>query len=131
MQTLTAAATGALGIVTGLELGGPGGVSLGPRPTRAAASVVAAALAVTAALLGRRSRARLPLATAAALAVASSAAALDSLRPRRRVPEVVSGETQLIRLYRRDARMSGVRSALQIGALGALLFAAALDAPLQ
>src|SRR2546421_54049 len=39
--------------------------------------------------------------------------------------EVVSGETKLIRLYRRDARLAGLRGALQAATLGTLLFASA------
>ena len=127
MQILTTAATGAMGLVAGLGLGGPEMESLRRRPARAAASVGAAALAVTAALVGRRSPARLPLVLGAALAIANSAAVVDGARPRWRGGDLVSGETQLIRLYRRDARLSGVRSALQIATLAALLLASALD----
>jgi hypothetical protein len=69
----------------------------------------------------------LPLLAGAACAVASSAAALDGGRPPWRRRGAVSGETQLIRLYRREARLAGMRSALQIATLAALLLAAALD----
>jgi hypothetical protein len=127
MRILTTAATGAMGLVTGLGLGHPDAESLRPRRGSASASAGAAAVAVTAALAGRRPRARLPLLVAAALAVAGSAAAARSARPPWSPGRVVSGETQLIRLYRRDARLAGVRSGLQIAALAALLVAAALD----
>jgi hypothetical protein len=127
MQLLTAAATGAVGLAAGLALGDAEAESRRRRPASIASAVGAAGVSVAAAIVGRRSRARLPLLAAAACAVASSAATLDGARPPWRRSGVLSGETQLIRLYRREARLSGIRTGLQVATLAALLFAAALD----
>jgi hypothetical protein len=127
MRLLTAAATGAVGLAAGLALGETESESRRKRPASAASAVAAAGMAVAAAIAGQRSRARLPLLAGAACAVASSAATLDGARAPWRRGGAVSGETQLIRLYRREARLSGVRSALQIATLASLLLAAALD----
>jgi hypothetical protein len=86
--------------------------------------LTAAALSIAAAIAGWRSKARAPLVASAAFALAHSAAAADALPTPWRKREVVSGETKLIRLYRRDARLSGLRAALQTATLATLLFAA-------
>jgi hypothetical protein len=87
--------------------------------------VAAAGLAIAAALTGWRSKARAPLVASAALAIARSAAGAETLPLPLRRDEVVSGETKLIRLYRRDARLSGIRSLLEAATLGSLLVASA------
>ena len=127
MTLLNAAATGAMGLLAGMSLAqnAPDHAPTERSPLRGAAGLAAAALAIGAALAGWRSKARTPLVASAALAVAHSAAAADALPTPWRKREVVSGETKLIRLYRRDARLAGLRGALQAATLGALLFASA------
>src|SRR4051794_10188463 len=102
MRLLTAAATGAVGLAAGLALGETEAESGRKRPASIASTVGAAGVAVAAAIAGRRSRARLPLLAGAACAVACSAAVLDGARPPWRGHGAVSGETQLIRLHRRE-----------------------------
>ena len=128
MKVLNAAATGAMGLVAGMSLMRHAPVEHGPverDPWRGSAGIAAAALAVAAAIAGWRSKARLPLVASAAFAVAHSAAAVDGLPLPARQSEIVSGETNLIRLYRRDARLSGLSAALQAATLGTLLYASA------
>jgi hypothetical protein len=127
MQLLTAAATGAVGLAAGLALGESEPESRRRRPASLASGIGAAGVSIAAAIAGRRSRARLPLLAGAACAVASSAVALDGGRPPWRGGSALSGEMQLMRLRRREARLSGVRSGLQIATVAALLLAAALD----
>jgi len=129
MMVLNAAATGAMGVLAGMSLAHaePDHVPAQRTVWRGAAGVGAAALAIAAAAAGWRSKARAPLVASAALALAHSAAAVDGLPIPVRKGEVVSGETKLIRLYRRDARLSGLRAALQVATLLTLLFAAARD----
>ena len=129
MRVLNAAATGAMGLLAGMTLahGEPDRAPAERTPWRGAAGVAAAALAIAAAIVGWRSNARAPLVASAAFALAHSAAAADRLPIPWRKSEVVSGETKLIRLYRRDARLSGLRAALQTATLATLLFAAARD----
>jgi hypothetical protein len=127
MMVLNAAATGAMGLLAGMSLS-HGETDRAPAertPWRGAAGIGAAALAIAAAVAGWRSKARAPLVASAAFALAHAAAAADPLPIPWRKSEVVSGETKLIRLYRRDARLSGLRGALQTAALATLLFAAA------
>ncbi|TMB26575.1 MAG: hypothetical protein E6J62_05155 [Deltaproteobacteria bacterium] len=127
MTLLNAAATGAMGLLAGMSLAQhvPDHAPSERSPLRGAAGFAAAALAVAAAIAGWRSKARAPLVASAALAMAHSAAAVDALPTPWRKREVVSGETKLIRLYRRDARLAGLRGALQAATLGTLLFASA------
>jgi len=127
MTLLNAAATGAMGLLAGMSLAehAPDHAPNERSPLRGAAGFAAAALAVAAAIAGWRSKARAPLVASAALAVAHSAAALDALPTPWRKREIVSGETKLIRLYRRDARLAGLRGALQAATLGTLLVASA------
>jgi hypothetical protein len=128
MTVLNAAATGAMGLVAGMSLTRHAPAEHGPAerdPWRGSAGFAAAALAVGAAIAGWRSKARLPLVASAAFAVAHSAATAGGLPLPSRRSEVVSGETKLIRLYRRDARLSGLRAALQVATLGTLLYASA------
>jgi len=127
MMVLNAAATGAMGLLAGMSLAHhePDRAPVERTPWRGAAGIGAAALAIAAAIAGWRSKARAPLVASAAFAVAHSAAAADRLPIPWRRSEVVSGETKLIRLYRRDARLSGLRAALQAAALATLLFASA------
>jgi hypothetical protein len=127
MMVLNAAATGAMGLLAGMSLAHhePDRAPVERMPWRGAAAVGAAALAIAAAVAGWRSKARAPLVASAAFALAHSAAAADRLPIPWRKSEVVSGETKLIRLYRRDARLSGLRAALQTAALATLLFASA------
>ena|SRR5436305_12317032 len=127
MTLLNAAATAAMGMLAGMSLAQhpPEHAPSGRPPLRGVAGFAAAALAVAAALAGWRSKARAPLIASAAFAVAHSAAAADTLPIPWRKTEVVSGETKLIRLYRRDARLSGLRAALQTATLATLLFASA------
>ena len=127
MTLLNAAATGAMGLLAGMSLAQhvPDHAPSERSPLRGAAGFAAAALAVAAAIAGWRSKARAPLVASAALAVAHAAAAVDALPTPWRKREVVSGETKLIRLYRRDARLAGLRGALQAATLGTLLFASA------
>ena len=126
MNLLNTAATGAMGLLAGMSLAeqGPDHGPAERSPLRGAAGVTAAALSIAAAIAGWRSKARAPLVASAAFALAHSAAAADALPIPWRQREVVSGETKLIRLYRRDARLSGLRAALQTATLATLLFAA-------
>lgn len=127
MMLLNAAATGAMGLVAGMSLAqhAPEAGPVERTSWREVAGVAAAALAIAAAIGGWRSRARAPLVASAALAVARSAAAAERLPMHSRRNDIVSGETKLIRLYRRDARLSGIRAVLEAATLGSLLFASA------
>ncbi|MFL5378731.1 MAG: hypothetical protein ACJ787_12520 [Myxococcales bacterium] len=127
MTLLNAAATGAMGLVAGMSLAqhAPEHGPVERSPWREAAGVAAAALAIAAAITGWRSKARAPLVASAALAVARSAAGAERVPIHLRKNELVSGETELIRLYRRDARLSGLRALLEAATLGSLLFASA------
>jgi hypothetical protein len=127
-MTLLNAATGAMGLIAGMSLARNAEAHAppsAPTPWRGAAGAAAAALAVAAAIEGWRSRARAPLVASAAFAVAHSAAAADRIPLPWRKSSVVSGETKLIRLYRRDARLAGLRAALQTATLATMLFASA------
>jgi hypothetical protein len=128
MTLLNAAATGAMGLVAGMSLSqqAPEHGAVERTSWREVAGVAAAALAIGAAIAGWRSKARTPLVASAVLALAHSAAGAQTL-PLQRKSEVVSGETKLIRLYRRDARLSGIRGLLEAATLGTLLFASARD----
>lgn len=122
MTLLNAAATGAMGLLAGMSVSEHAPTE--HSPWREVAGVAAAALAIGAAIAGWRSKARAPLLASAALAVVH-AAAVAELLPIQRKSEVVSGETKLIRLHRRDARISGTRALLEAATLGTLLFASA------
>jgi hypothetical protein len=123
MTLLNAAAIGATGLVAGMSFAEHAPVERSS--WRKIAGVAAAGLAIAAALTGWRSRARAPLVASAALAIARSAAGAERLPLPLRRNEVVSGETKLIRLYRRDARLAGIRSLLEAATLGSLLVASA------
>jgi hypothetical protein len=127
MTLLNAAATGAMGLVAGMSLA-QNAPEHGPveRTTwQEVAGMAAAALAIAAAITGWRSKARAPLVASAALALARSAAAAERLPIHLQGNEIVSGETKLIRLYRRDARLSGIRALLEAATIGSLLVASA------
>jgi hypothetical protein len=127
MTLLNAAATGAMGLVAGMSLAqhAPEHGPVERTPWQEVAGVAAAALAIAAAITGWRSKARAPLVASAALALARSAAAAERLPIHLQGSEIVSGETKLIRLYRRDARLSGIRALLEAATIGSLLVASA------